>query len=126
MAAKTLQEQIDALNATITKATVARNALVQKQETESKLAGLKGGDRIVFQYGRAESKFKATGTVVGVQDTEKGKRIRVTYGEGMDSNVVTITLADVQHVYSDVADPVVMDTTQQSVASPNGDLSGVQ
>lgn len=88
--AKTLIEQLQAAEEAVKKAIERRDELAAKIEAEQALSSIQTGNVIVFNYGRAETRKEYTGTVLGVADTDKGRRIKVQYGEGFDAAIVVI------------------------------------
>lgn len=55
-------------------------------------------DVVVFTFGRKQNRTTQTGTVLGVQEGEKGRRIRVFVGQGVDADIKTVRPEDIQAV----------------------------
>lgn len=83
-------EQLQAVEAKIAELTTKRDALAASIEAEQALAKVETGATIKFNYGRAETRKEHEGTVLGVAETDKGKRFKVQYGEGFDAAIVVI------------------------------------
>ncbi len=63
------------------------------------LANVKDGDVVYFAVGRAETRAVIGGRVIAVDETdEKGKKLRVFAGEGINANCYTLTPAQVLSV----------------------------
>ncbi|BAP34905.1 hypothetical protein AVU43_gp11 [Ralstonia phage RSJ5] len=88
--AKPLIDQLTAIEASIKTLTEKRDGIAAAIEAEQALTNIATGSSITFNYGRAETRKEYTGVVKGVADTDKGKRIKVEYGEGFDATIVII------------------------------------
>ncbi|APU00321.1 hypothetical protein HOR55_gp34 [Ralstonia phage RS-PII-1] len=97
-ATKTLTEQLIAIEAQIKKLEEKRDTLAVAIENEAALSNLSPGSTIRFNYGRAATRKELEGVVLGVQDTDKGRRIKVQYGEGFAADVVVVDPAAVVEV----------------------------
>ncbi|BAP15819.1 hypothetical protein AVU67_gp13 [Ralstonia phage RSJ2] len=96
--AKTLIEQLTAVESQIKTLETKRDELAAKIEAEQALSNVAAGTTIVFNYGRAETRKELTGVVKGVADTDKGRRIKVESGEGFDATIYVIEPAAVVRV----------------------------
>jgi len=73
-------------------------------QVASKLESVQAGTSIVARLGRAGSNGEpgtlreVPATVVAVQDTEAGRRYKVSYGEGFDTDVVVIQTSQIVQI----------------------------
>jgi len=67
-------------------------------ESLQALENVETGDVVHFNFGRGENRKEHVGTVLGVADTDKGRRIKVYTGEGFDAQVLTIGVAEIVSV----------------------------
>ncbi|CAB3795589.1 hypothetical protein [Pararobbsia alpina] len=88
--AKTTVEQIAALQARIAADTAKLNELQAAEKASSALETLAADAPVRFVFGRAENRKEYDGVVLGIAETDKGKRIKVQYGEGFDAQIVVI------------------------------------
>jgi sRNA-binding protein len=73
------------------------------------MANLASGDVIEFMFGRGETRKQRAGVVLGIAETDKGKKIKVQTGEGFDAEILVIT--------PDAIVAVAEDSTQAGAAS---------
>lgn len=66
------------------------DALDAAEKAANTLANLSAGDVIEYMYGRGENRKQYAGVVNGVAETDKGKRVKVTTGEGFDAEIHVI------------------------------------
>ena len=78
-----LKEKLDAAQA-------AYDAAVTAESQSAALAAVKKGDLIEFLFGRGETRAQHTGQVRAVVETDKGKKLSVLFGEGLDEKIVTV------------------------------------
>lgn len=99
---------IEQIKARIAADTAKLAELESAERAASTLSNLAAGDVIDYMYGRGETRKQYAGVVNGVADTDKGKRIKVTTGEGFDVEIHVIDpSAIVGPVDSDAAQGVV-------------------
>jgi hypothetical protein len=78
------------------------------------MANLASGDVIEFLFGRGETRKQRAGVVLGVAETDKGKKIKVQTGEGFDAEILVISPDAIVAVAEDIAKGQAMDPTAAS------------
>jgi len=92
---KTPEQKIAFLDARIKSDTEKRAEQVAILDARIALENISAGAPINFIYGRGENRKVHTGKVLAVAETDKGKRIKVQYGEGFDVDVAVIAPCDI-------------------------------
>lgn len=95
-AAQKLDNKLAVLFERITKDTEQYNLLLAERQTLEQLANIEAGFVITFSVGKGEAAAIVEARVLGVSDGVA----KVTYGEGFDTTVATIKLAQVLSVVS--------------------------
>lgn len=95
-AAQKLDNKLAVLFERITKDTEQYNLLLAERQTLEQLANIEAGFVITFSVGKGEAAQVVEARVLGVSDGVA----KVTYGEGFDTTVATIKLAQVLSVVS--------------------------
>lgn len=95
MQAETIQERLDKKVQELQKLDAEIQALRADLKLINDVAQLKANDVVVFRFGRKDNRQDITATVLGVYDTDKGRRIKVFYGEGLEADTKTIKPGDV-------------------------------
>lgn len=95
-AAQKLDNKLAVLFERITKDTEQYNLLLAERQTLEQLANIEAGFVITFSVGKGEAAVVVEARVLGVSDGVA----KVTYGEGFDTTVATIKLAQVLSVVS--------------------------
>jgi hypothetical protein len=98
MQAETIQERLDKKVQELQKLDAEIQVLRADLKLINDVAQLKANDVIMFRFGRKDNRQDITATVLGVYDTEKGRRIKVFYGEGLEADTKTIKPGDVMAV----------------------------
>ncbi len=93
-AAQKLDNKLAVLFERITKDTEQYNLLLAERQTLEQLANIEAGFVITFSVGKGEAAQVVEARVLGVSDGVA----KVTYGEGFDTTVATIKLAQVLSV----------------------------
>jgi hypothetical protein len=86
------------------------------------MANLASGDVIEFMFGRGETRKQRAGVVLGIAETDKGKRIKLQVGEGFDAEILVITSDAIVAVAEDATQAGAVDSTAAS-ADPLASLS---
>jgi hypothetical protein len=100
---------IESLKARIAADTLKLAELEAAAAAGNAMANLASGDVIEFMFGRGETRKQRAGVVLGVAETEKGKKIKVQTGEGFDAEILVIS--------PDAIVTVAEDATQAGAAS---------
>lgn len=108
-AAQKLDNKLAVLFERITKDTEQYNLLLTERQTLEQLANIEAGFVITFSVGKGEAATVVEARVLGVSDGVA----KVTYGEGFDTTVATIKLAQVLSVVADNSQP-----TPEAPAAP--------
>lgn len=95
-AAQKLDNKLAVLFERITKDTEQYNLLLAERQTLEQLANIEAGFVVTFSVGKGEAAKVVEARVLGVSDGVA----KVTYGEGFDTTVATIKLAQVLSVVS--------------------------
>ena len=85
---KTLEERL--LDA---KAVVAK--LEQQIATRNLINNVDKGDKVVFNYGRAEKKRSLTGIITAKKETEQGLQLKIVVGEDFDAEDYKVFARDI-------------------------------
>lgn len=93
-AAQKLDNKLVVLFERITKDTEQYNLLLAERQTLEQLANIEAGFVVTFSVGKGEAAQVVEARVLGVSDGVA----KVTYGEGFDTTVATIKLAQVLSV----------------------------
>lgn len=93
-AAQKLDNKLAVLFERITKDTEQYNLLLAERQTLEQLANIEAGFVVTFSVGKGEAATIVEARVLGVSDGVA----KVTYGEGFDTTVATIKLAQVLSV----------------------------
>jgi hypothetical protein len=94
--AKTLPEQIVAIDEQITKLTTKRAELQAKIDANIDPASIVAGATVTFDYGKGETRRELVGLVLGVKttgdenSTKSQTLIKVAVGTGFDATVLVI------------------------------------
>lgn len=94
--AQKLDNKLAVLFERITKDTEQYNVLLAERQTLEQLANIEAGFVVTFSVGKGEAAQVVEARVLGVSDGVA----KVTYGEGFDTTVATIKLAQVLSVVS--------------------------
>lgn len=78
------------------------------------MANLASGDVIEFMFGRGETRKQRAGVVLGIAETDKGKKIKVQTGEGFDAEILVIATDAIVAVAEDIAEGQAVDATAAS------------
>lgn len=100
-AAQKLDNKLAVLFERITKDTEQYNLLLAERQTLEQLANIEAGFVITFSVGKGEAAQVVEARVLGVSEGVA----KVTYGEGFDTTVATIKLAQVLSVVADNSQP---------------------
>ncbi|QTZ83279.1 hypothetical protein phiGM223_13 [Pseudomonas phage phiGM22-3] len=95
-AAQKLDNKLAVLFERITKDTEQYNLLLAERQTLEQLANIEAGFVVTFSVGKGETAKVVEARVLGVSEGVA----KVTYGEGFDTTVATIKLAQVLSVVS--------------------------
>ncbi|WP_155754006.1 hypothetical protein [Burkholderia vietnamiensis] len=82
---------IESLKARIAADTAKLAEMEAAAAAGSAMDKLASGDVIEFMFGRGETRKQRAGVVLGIADTDKGKRIKVQTGEGFDAEILVIS-----------------------------------
>jgi ribosomal protein L19 len=101
--AKTVREQIAAVEAQIAKLNEKKTELTAKLGDEVNPAELVSGAQVVFSYGKGTTVRELTGVITGVKlaDPAVAKSstlLRIAAGEGFDAQIVTVYPAAVKRI----------------------------
>ena len=113
-AAQKLDNKLAVLFERITKDTEQYNLLLAERQTLEQLANIEAGFVVTFSVGKGEAAQVVEARVLGVSDGVA----KVTYGEGFDTTVTTIKLAQVLSVVSTNA-PVAVEAAVDHEADDN-------
>lgn len=89
---------IESLKARIAADTAKLAEMETAEKSASAMQTLSQGVTVKFMYGRGETRAERTGIVLAVAETDKGKRIKVQYGEGFDVELAVIDPAAILEV----------------------------
>lgn len=99
--AKTIAEQIVAVETQIAALTTKLAALKAEQEVADKLASVTRGSKVTVKIGRGETAKTVDAEVLAVQeDAEKGNRYKVVFGEGFDTETAVVQTSQIVAVLS--------------------------
>jgi hypothetical protein len=87
--------QIQAAKQQIEAAKAKLEKLLKQEAAADLIANVQRGDIITFVFGRKAGRAEYVGEVRGVDDTEKGRTIRVIKGTGADEQIVVIRPGDI-------------------------------
>lgn len=94
--AKTIAEQIVAVETSIASLTTKLEALKAEQAVSEQLANLTKGSRLRVRIGRGDTAREVDSEVLAVSnDEEKGTRIKVVFGEGFDTETSVIQTSQI-------------------------------
>lgn len=100
--AKSIREQIAAIDAQVVKLAAKKTELEAKLGSEIDPASLNAGTRITYSYGKGETKRTLEGLILGRKDpgeNEKGSAmLKVASGSGFDAIITVIYPAQVLSV----------------------------
>jgi hypothetical protein len=113
---------VEALRAKAAEYTAKADALEAAEKAGNTLANLASGGVIEFMFGRGETRKQRAGVVLGIAETDKGKRIKIQTGEGFDAEILVISPDAIVAVAEDIAEGQAMDPTAAS-ADPLASLS---
>lgn len=82
--------KIDAKKTQLAKLADEIKKLEQQFEVADKMQGIGQGSVIVARVGRADTAKEVQAVVLGTQNTDAGRRLRITYGEGFDAETAII------------------------------------
>lgn len=100
--AKSVVEQIAALKTRIEADTAKLRELETAEKSAEAMQKLAAGDVVGFMYGRGETRKQYIGEVRAVFDTDKGKRVKVLAGEGVDEEIFVIEPSSIVFVGEEV------------------------
>lgn len=112
-AAQKLDNKLAVLFERITKDTEQYNLLLAERQTLEQLANIEAGFVITFSVGKGEAATVVEARVLGVSDGVA----KVTYGEGFDTTVATIKLAQVLSVVATNEQPATVAPVDHEAAS---------
>lgn len=108
------EEKLSAKIAKLSERIAADTAALESAQAELDallaLANLSAGQFVTATVGRGENARGVVARVLGVQETEAGRRIKVQVGEGFETEVFVLLPTQVTGVVS--ADPVVSEPAQ--------------
>jgi hypothetical protein len=113
---------IESLKARIAADTLKLAELEAAAAAGNAMANLASGDVIEFLYGRGNTRRQYTGVVRAIYETDKGKRVKVLTGEGVNEELLVIAPDAIVAVAEDIAEGQAMDPTAAS-ADPLASLS---
>lgn len=113
---------IEALKARIAADTAKLAELEAAAAAGNAMANLASGDVIEFMFGRGETRKQRAGVVLGIAETDKGKRIKIQTGEGFDAEILVISPDAIVAVAEDIGEGQAVDPTAAS-ADPLASLS---
>jgi hypothetical protein len=113
---------VAALRAKAAEYTAKADALEATEKAGNAMANLASGDVIEFLYGRGNTRRQYTGVVRAIYETDKGKRVKVLTGEGVNEELLVIAPDAIVAVAEDIAEGQAMDPTAAS-ADPLASLS---
>lgn len=87
--------QIQAAKQQIEAAKAKLEKLLKQEAAADLIANVQRGDIITFVFGRKAGRAEYVGEVRGVDDSEKGRTIRVIKGTGADEQIVVIRPGDI-------------------------------
>lgn len=100
--AKSIREQIAAIDAQVVKLAAKKVELEAKIGNEIDFAALNAGIRITYSYGKGETKRTLEGLILGRKDPAEGEKgsalLKVATGSGFDAVITTIYPAQVLSV----------------------------
>lgn len=112
-AAQKLDNKLAVLFERITKDTEQYNLLLAERQTLEQLANIEAGFVITFSVGKGEAATVVEARVLGVSEGVA----KVTYGEGFDTTVATIKLAQVLGVVATNEQPSPLAPVDHEAAS---------
>lgn len=105
---------VAALRAKAAEYTAKADTLEAAEKSTNAMSTLASGDVIEFVFGRGENRKQRAGVVLGIAETDKGKRIKIQTGEGFDSEILVIDPSAIVAVAEDIAEGQAVDPTAAS------------
>lgn len=102
----TAAEKIEQLKARIAKDTETLAELVAAEAAKEAFANVGAGDTVEFKVGRAETRRTLRGSVIARAVVDSVDVVQVIAGEGLDTAVYRVKVAELVSVNAPVAEPV--------------------